>query len=145
MADLLDPGGAAVAGAAHGQIASHMPGGGLVLSGHKMVEEGARALLLYAPGLLRVDVRPLPDGLQVIPRVLVDAGLHWEVEESAMTDYGKTARETPQPAQVEFRFALTTDPSPIGGRLLLSFTRGREHGPSHFVGHAVMLELRTEA
>ncbi len=133
-----------MAGAAHGQLASGLPDGGLALSGHKIVEEGARALVLYVPGLMRVDVCPLEDGLQVIPRVLGDAGLRWEVEEAALTEYGKTAQETPQPAQVEFRFAILRDPHPVAGRLLLSFTRGREHGPSHFVAHAVMLEMRHE-
>ena len=43
-------------------------GGGIALSGHKLVEEGARALLLILPGVLRIDVRPLEDGLQVVPR-----------------------------------------------------------------------------
>jgi hypothetical protein len=145
MPELLQPGSAAVAGAVHGQIASRLPDGGLALSGHKVVEEGARALLLYVPGLMRIDVLPLEDGLQVIPRVLADAGLRWEVEESALTEYGKTAEQTPMPAQVEFRFALVMEPHPIAGRLLLSFTRGPAHGPSHFVGHVILLELQQEA
>jgi hypothetical protein len=141
----LDPGSAAVAGAAHGQLATALPDGGLALSGHKVVEEGARALLLHVPGLLRIDVCPLEDGLQVIPRVLRDVELGWEVDESAVTDYGKTAEESPQPALVGFRLALFTRPHPIAGRLLLSFTRAREHGPCHFVGHAVLVEMRPEA
>jgi hypothetical protein len=145
VGDPLAPGPPAVAGAAHGQLASALPDGGLALSGHKLVEEGARALLLHVPGLLRIDVCPLEDGLQVIPRPLRDADLRWEVEQAAVTDYGKTAEESPQPAQVEFRFALLTEPHPVAGRLLLSFTRGREHGPSHFVAHAVMLEMRPDA
>ena len=75
MPDALDPGAASVAGAAHGQLANALPDGGLALSGHKLVEEGARALLLYVPGLLRIDVCPLEDGLQVIPRALRDVDL----------------------------------------------------------------------
>ena len=145
MADLLDPGAASVAGAAHGQLASRLPDGGLALSGHKLVEEGARALLLHVPGLLRVDVCPLDDGLQVIPRVLRDVELGWEVDEEAVTDYGKTAEETAQPALVGFRIALWTEPHPIAGRVLLSFTRTRTHGPSHFVAHAVLQEMRPDA
>jgi hypothetical protein len=138
VADVLDPVPAGVAGAAHGQLASALPDGGLALSGHKLVEEGARALLLYVPGLVRIDVCPLEDGLQVIPRALRDVDLGWEVDEEAVKDYGKRAEETPQPALVRFRVALWTEPRPIVGRLLLSFTRVREHGPSHFVGHAVL-------
>ena len=142
---LLDPGAAQVAGAAHGQLASAMPDGGLALSGHKLVEEGARALLLHVPGLVRIDVRPLEDGLQVIPRVLRDVELGWEIDEEAVTDYGKTAEETAQPALVGFRLALWTEPHPVAGRVLLSFTRTGAHGASHFVGHAVLLEMRPGA
>jgi hypothetical protein len=141
VAELLDPGPPGVAGAVHGQLASGLPEGGLALSAHKLVEEGARALLLYVPGLVRVDVCPLEDGLQVIPRALLDAGLGWDVEEDALTGYGRTAEETPQPAVVRFRLGVWTEPHPILGRLLLSFTRVREHGPSHFVGHAVLREM----
>jgi hypothetical protein len=145
VADLLDPGAACVAGAAHGQLASPMAGGGIALSGHKLVDEGARALLLHVPGLLRIDVSPLEDGLQVIPRVLRDVNLGWEVDAQAVTDYGKTAEEAEQPALVGFRIALWTEPYPIAGRVLLSFTRTRTHGPSHFVGHAVLQEMRRDA
>jgi hypothetical protein len=129
----------------HGQLASPLPDGGLALSGHKLVEEGARALLLHVPGLIRIDVCPLEDGLQVIPRVLQDVNLGWEVDQEAVTDYGKTAEDNPQPALVGFRLALWTEPYPIAGRVLLSFTRTRAHGPSHFVGHAVLLEMRPGA
>ena len=144
MADLLDPGAAAIAGGAHGQLASRLAQGGLAVSGHKVVEEGARALLLYIPGVLRIDVCPLEDGLQVIPRVLLDAELSWGIDDNAVTGYGKTAEESPQPGLVEFRFALIREPHSIAGRLLLTLTRGRAHGPSHFTGHAVLLEMRDE-
>ena len=93
------------------------------------------------PGLLRIDVRPLEDGLQVIPRVLCDVALGWEVDPSAMADYGKVAEETVQPSLVCFRMALWTEPNPVAGRVLVSYTRVREHGPSHFVGHAVIQEV----
>jgi hypothetical protein len=142
VAELLDPGVAAIAGAAHGQISSLMPKGGISVSGHKVVEEGARALLIYVPGVMRIDVCPLEDGLQVIPRVLSDGDLRWGIDDAAVTDYGKTSADSPQPAQVEFRFAIIREPYPIAGRLLLSLTRARAHGPSHFAGHAVLLEMR---
>ena len=141
MDSRLAPGPAAAAGAAHGQLASAVAGGGLALSGHKLVDEGARALLLHVPGLLRIDVRPLEDGLQVIPRVLCDAALGWEVDASAMTDYGRTAEETALPALVAFRLALWTEPQPLAGRVLVSYTRAGEHAPSHFAAHAVILQV----
>lgn len=138
----LDPEPASRAGAAHGQLASPLPDHGLALSAHKLVEEGARALLLYVPGLLRIDVRPLEDTLQVIPRELADLPAHWQAEDAAFTDYGKTAEETPQPAIVRFQLLMETELHPIGGRLLLSYTRACEHGPTHFVGHLILREMR---
>jgi hypothetical protein len=142
VAELLDPAGPAASAAAHGQLASGLPDGGLAVSAHKLVEEGARAQLLHVPGLVRIDVCPLEDGLQVIPRALADVRMGWEVDEEQLTDYGKTAEESPQPALVRFKLGLWMRPRPVGGRLLLSFTRAREHGPTHFVGHVVLREVR---
>ena len=137
---MLDPAAAAAAGAAHGQLASEVAAG-LALSGHKLVEEGARAQLLVLPGVLRIDVRPLEDGLQVIPRVLADRPLGWEVDPSAMTDYGHTAEETRLPAVVVFRFAIWDEEQPLAGRVIVSYTRAVEHGPTHFNAHAVLQQV----
>jgi hypothetical protein len=137
----LDVAPVSAAGAPHGQLASALPEGGLAVSAHKMVDEGARALLIWVPGLLRIDVRPLEDTLQVIPRELLEVPAHWQAEDAAFTDYGKTAEETPQPAVVRFQLLLETEPLPIAGRLLLSYTRACSHGPTHFVGHAILREI----
>jgi len=137
----LAPDPAASVGAAHGQLATSLAGGGVALSGHKVVEQGARALLLLVPGVIRIDVRPLEDGLQVIPRVLCDVPLGWEIDPSAMTDYGRTAEKTPLPALVAFRMALWTEPQPLAGRVLVSYTRAGEHAPSHFAAHAVIQQV----
>ena len=144
MAELLEPGPASAAGAAHGQVASRLAGGGLVVSGHKIVDEGARALLLLMPGLLRIDVRPLGDGVQVIPRALCDAPLGWEIDPTAMTDYGHTAEETSLPALVSFVMALWTEPVPLAGRVIVSYTRAGERRPSHFAAHAVVQRVRAD-
>jgi hypothetical protein len=144
MSTVLDPGAATLAGAAHGQVASTLPGG-IAVSGHKVVEEGARALLLIVPGLIRIDVCPLEDGLQVIPRALIHAQVGWEVDETALRDYGRTAEQHEQPAVARFTFGILLEPRPVGGRLLLSYTRGREHGPTHFVGHAIVVEFGADA
>jgi hypothetical protein len=141
MPDGPSPDAAAAAGAAHGQLATTLSGGGVSLSGHKIVEQGARALLLLLPGLFRVDVRPLEDGLQVIPRVLCDVPLGWEIDPAAMTDYGRTAEETSLPALVAFRMALWTEPQPLAGRVFVTYTRAGEHAPSHFAAHAVIQQV----
>jgi hypothetical protein len=140
---MLDHAAAVAAGAAHGQLSSEVAAG-IGLSGHKVVEEGARAQLLVVPGILRIDVRPLEDGLQVIPRVLGDMPLGWEVDPSAMTDYGRTAEETRLPALVAFRLALWDERQPLAGRVVVSYTRGAEHGPTHFSAHAVIQEVSSD-
>ena len=137
---MLDPAAAAAAGTAHGQLASQIAAG-IALSGHKVVEEGARAQLLILPGVLRIDVRPLEDGLQVIPRVLSDRPLGWEVHSSTMADYGRTAEETRLPALVAFRFAIWDEEQPLAGRVNVSYTRGAEHGPTHFSAHAILQQV----
>jgi hypothetical protein len=144
MAEALDVEAADAAGSAHGQLVSAIAGGGIALSGHKLVEEGARALLLYVPAVVRVDVKPLEDGLLVVPRPLGGARLGWEVDPSALTEYGKTAAETSLPALVVFRIALWREPAPFAGRVLISYTRAFEHGPTHFAGHAVLQEVRQD-
>jgi len=136
----LDIAAATAAGAAHGQIASALPGG-IALSGHKIVEQGARALLLILPGIVRVDVRPLPDGLQVVPRPLGPLQLGWEVDPEAVTDYGKTALETELPALVRFRIAFWGDGPPLAGRLFVGYTVDGQGGLTHFVGHAAIQEV----
>ena len=140
---MLDHGAAAAAGAVHGQLASETAAG-IGLTGQKIVEEGARALLLIVPGILRIDVRPLEDGLQVIPRVLGDRPLGWEVDESAMTDYGRTAEETRLPALVAFRLAIWDEQQPLAGRVVVSYTRGAEHGPTHFSAHAILQQVSAD-
>jgi hypothetical protein len=136
---------AAAAGAAHGQLVSRMLEGGIAVSGHKLLEEGARALLLYVPGLLRIDVKSLEDGLLVVPRALGDAQVGWEVDPSAVTDYGRTAEETVLPALTAFRLALWTQTGPLAGRVLISYTRPFVHGPTHFVGHAILQQVPHDA
>ena len=137
---MLDRAAASAAGAAHGQLASDLADG-IGLSGHKLVDEGARAMLLIVPGIVRIDVRPLEDGLQVIPRILSDVVLGWDVDPGAMTDYGRTSEETPNPAVVVFRIAVWDEAQPLAGRVVVAYSRGAEHGPTHFSAHAVLQEV----
>src|SRR5688500_18887602 len=85
---LLEPAGAAEAGRPHGQLASSIATGGMALSCHKIVEEGARALILYVPGLFRMDVRPVEDTLEIMTRSLHEATDYWRTEENPVSDYG---------------------------------------------------------
>src|SRR3954452_20590866 len=60
-----------------GQISSLLPGGGLALSCAKPIEEGARAALLLAPGLFRIDACPQEDTLRLQVRNLGEGPCDW--------------------------------------------------------------------
>jgi len=134
---VLDPAAAADAGARHGQLASGLPGGGLALSCHKLVEDGARVMMLLAPGLFRLDVRPVEDTLHVMTRSLVE-GARWGSEAADATDYGRKAEETPEPARAAFTFYAELDPLPVLARMTLWSTVDRERGLTHFVAQAIV-------
>jgi hypothetical protein len=135
---LLDPAAAAAAGARHGQLASGLPGGGLALSCTKLVEDGARTLILLAPGLFRLDVRPVEDTLQVMTRSLHSVPAEWRTAESSFTEYGKTGAETQEPSVVGFWFHVDARPQAFAGRISLASTIDRERGTTHFVAHALV-------
>ena len=138
--NVLDPGPAAEAGARHHQLASGLPGGGLALSCQKLVEDGARVMLLLAPGLFRLDVRPREDTLQVMTRSLRQ-GARWGTSPEAATDYGRKADETPEPARADFTFFAEVDDRAVLARVMLLSTIDRDRGLTHFVAHAILREV----
>ena len=135
-APLLDPGPAAAAGAPHGQLASAMTGGALRLSCHKLIEDAARATILLVPGLLRLDVRPLEDSLQVFARALHPVPPRWEI-------VGGTADEaaTDEPYRLEWCVDAPLDPHPIRGSVTVTMTVDFDRGVAHFVAHALFREV----
>lgn len=137
---MIDPGEAARAAERHGQLASGLPGGGMALSCHKLVEDGARVMLLLAPGLFRLDVRPVEDTLHVMTRSLHE-GARWGTEPDAATDYGRKAAETPEPSRADFTFYAELAPRPILARIALLSTVDREAALTHFVAHAIVREV----
>jgi hypothetical protein len=142
--DLLDPAAARAAGAPHGQLASRMVDGGLALSCHKLVEDGARTLMLLAPGFFRLDVRPVEDTLQVMTRSLHTVAVEWVAEEVGEENLGRGYADRAEPSVVGFRLFLALDP-PIGGRVRLASTADRAAGLTHFVAHAVIRAAVGEA
>jgi hypothetical protein len=142
VADTLDPAGVAAAGERHGQLASALPAGGLAVSCHKLVEDGARTQILHVPGLFRLDVRPVEDTLQVTTRTLHDGPARWTTSEAPFTDYGG---ETQEPSIVGFKFVVEAEPHPIAGRISVASTLDRETGVTHFVAHAIVREVPPEA
>ena len=86
--ELLSPDRAAAEGAALGQLACELPGGGLLITASRLVEFGARAAILLAPGLFRLDFTPQEETLGLYPRALGP----WEVEWRAARDLGRLSR-----------------------------------------------------
>jgi len=141
---MIDPAAAARAAARHGQLASALAGGGMALSCHKLVEDGARTMLLLAPALFRLDVRPVEDTLHVMTRSLHE-GARWGTEPAAVTDYGRKAEDTPEPSRAEFTFFAEVAPRPILARIVLLSTVDRDSALTHFVAQAIVREVEPGA
>lgn len=133
MTDLLDPDAAALAGAAFGQLASRLDGGGLLLSSSRLIEFNCRAAILIAPGLFRFDLTPQQETLGLAPRPLGEHGLHWEAEEASWDAYrDEASREAP----LELRGVVDIPGDPLLAWVhVLSFT-DRDAGAVHFVAKA---------
>lgn len=140
-AALLDPRPAAEVGGPHGQLASALPGGGLALSCHKLVEDAARSTILLAPGLFRLDVHPVEDTLQVMTRSLHAVPARWDmVDDAVVREYAGTDVRPSEPFRLEWQVAVALEPRPISGRVSLAMTVDLERGIAHFVAQAVLRE-----
>lgn len=139
---LLDPRPAAEIGAAHGQLASALPGGGLSLSCHKLVDDAARATILLAPGLFRLDVHPVEDTLQVMTRSLHAVPARWDiVDDAVVREYTATEARPAEPYRLEWAIEVALEPLPIRGRVSLAMTVDLERELAHFVAQAVLREV----
>jgi hypothetical protein len=133
MADLLDPGPAAEAGAAIGQLATRLDGGGLLISASRLVEFNCRATMLIAPRLFRFDLTPQQETLGISPRPLGEHTLRWQAEEASWDAYrDQASRDAP----LELRGVIDLPDDPLLVWLhVLSFT-DRDAGAVHFVAKA---------
>jgi hypothetical protein len=57
------------------QIVTELAGGTRIISVARLVEDGYRAVLVYVPGLFRIDVAPMGDTLRTVMRNLSDREL----------------------------------------------------------------------
>ena len=136
-AELLSPDRAVAEGAALGQLACALPDGGLLITASRLVEFGARAAILLAPGLFRLDLTPQEETLGLYPA----RSCPWEAEWRAGRPPGTATatRRARRRWSSHGRFALP------GGPLLawihvLSFTE-RDALATHFVAKC---EIRPE-
>ena len=112
MADLLDPDAAARAGAAFGQLATRLGGGGLLVSAARLVEFNCRATILIALG---------------------EHARRWEADEASWDSYrDQASRDAP----LELRGVVDIPGDPILAWVhVLSFT-DRDAYAVHFVAKA---------
>ena len=47
-------------------------------------------------------------------------------------------------ALVAFRLAVWDEQQPLAGRVVVSYTRGAEHGPTHFSAHAIIQQVSAD-
>jgi hypothetical protein len=132
VADLFDPDRAAAAGAALGQLACGLPGGGLLITASRLVEFGARAAILVAPGLFRLDLTPREETLGLYPRALCDHEVEWRAAEATWDGY----RDPAGPGPMELHGRFDVPGGPVAAWIhILSFTE-RDALATHFVAKA---------
>jgi hypothetical protein len=136
--DLLSPDAAAAAGAALGQLAAELPGGGLLITASRLVEFGARAAILIAPGLFRLDLTPQEETLGLYPRPLGPYEVEWRAGEQTWDGYRDP--EGPAPMELVGRFDVPERPL-VAWIHILSFTE-RDALAAHFVAKC---EIRAAA
>ncbi len=134
--DVLDPDRAAAAGSAFGQLAGRLPAGGLLLASSRLVEIGARATVLLAPGLFRLDLTPQEETLGVLTRPLTRDPVRWEADQSAWDGY-RDAGGGLVPLELRGRFELADGPLTVAVRVLS--LADSDAGAVHFAARA---ELR---
>jgi hypothetical protein len=137
---LLDPDLAAEAGAAIGQLATELDGGGLLISSSRLVEFNCRAAILIAPKLFRFDLTPQQETLGVMPRPLGDHSIHWRAEEASWDAYrNQQSRDEP----LELRGLIDLPGEPLLAWVhVLSFT-DRDAAAVHFVAKAEIRRAKT--
>jgi hypothetical protein len=128
-AELLSPDLAAREGAALGQLACELPGGGLLITASRLVEFGARAAILLAPGLFRLDLTPQEETLGLYPRALTEHHVDWHAGEETWDGYRDP--KGPAPMELAGRFAIPGGPL-VAWIHILSFTE-RDALATHFV------------
>ena len=134
--DVLDPGRAALAGAAFGQLASALPAGGMLISASRLVEFNVRATILLAPGLFRLDLTPQEETLGVLTRPLTSHPVHWRADQSTWDGYRDAGGVVP----LELHALFELPDGPLTGWLhILSFT-DRDAAAVHFVAKAEIRE-----
>jgi hypothetical protein len=138
-AGLLDPAATDGFGRVHGQIATALRGGGLVLSSQKVVQHAWRVPLLMLPGVLRVDIRAYGDSVQIVLRPL-DPHAAWGAERTQVSPWDKRREQAEVPWRTQWLCLIGLEPRGIAARVDVAVTRVEGVPASHVVAHAVLEE-----
>lgn len=114
-----------------GQLTSPLPAGAIALSSAKPIEEGARAALLLAPGLFRLDITPREDTLKIQVRNLSAGACEW-------SDGGQPSVALAFDGPAISAHTLRIDVAGRRANVLISATRDTERGLMEFVAQALI-------
>ena len=140
--ELLNPDRAATDGAALGQLACELPDGGLLITASRLVEFGARATILLAPGLFRLDFTPREETLGLYPKALDGHEVEWRANEQTWDGY----RDPKGPGADRAHGPVRERPARVDPRALVHGTGRLGHalrgqGGDPFVLRAVVLSV----
>jgi hypothetical protein len=119
-----------------GQLTSSLPDGGIALSCAKAIEEGARAALLLAPGLFRLDISPREDTLKIQVRNLSNGPCEW-------ADGGQPLVLLAFDGPAISAHTLRIEVDGQHAAVIVSATRDTERGRMHFVAQACIAAAGT--
>lgn len=137
---VLDPAGPVAAGAALGQLATRLPDGGMVVSSSRTVEIGARAALVYVPGLFRFDLTPQHETLGVSLRAVVPVPVTWEADAETFDGF---RRGTGEPIMFRGRFELPD--GPLGVWIQVMTVSDDDQGAAHIIAKAAVRPVEAPA
>lgn len=104
--------------------------------------EGARAAVLHAPGLFRIDVTPIRDSLRVVVRNLSPGTLSCSAAEGygrPVIPQGSTAALAPlRPGHHQTTFTLGEDGDAVEVRVMLATLRLSDRGMVRVTGQATV-------
>jgi hypothetical protein len=128
----------------HRQLAGELPPAdgrrGLVLSGSKRLEPGARAMLVLAEGLFRLDIVVSDDTIRTVVRNLSSGALETHLDHDAQGPIGITTDEAApyRPGRARLDFALAEGPERVVVEVLIATLRFAERGTVQVTAQAIV-------
>jgi hypothetical protein len=128
----------------HRQLAGELPPAdgrrGLVLSGSKRLEPGARAMLVLAEGLFRLDIVVSEDTIRTVVRNLSSGTLESHIDHDAAGPIGITTAEAApyMPGRTRLDFTLGERADRVTVEVLIATLRFAEQGTVQVTAQAII-------